>query len=331
MAKGDEHKLIGNLAFDHYEKGNDDQQSSGGACNICVLRYIRNNPIRCNTGSTSVGNIGRINGGATPSPFACRNKTDANSGKLQLGWRGYDVRDDPRIYEWCNSTRPEAEDCTDPATCLRTGKRSWPTSLWPIVGHDNIQTDDHVRDLLRDPDSHDLRPKTFNDTLAAKGGPYGRQAYAEGNMKVGNDASGEAARYFYWIPGRIGAQASMPVPYDGAPRVRPTTDLIFLPAQGCQDRKHWVAVGSQPNRLFQIGRLKAGANIWVVTDPNLFRPGRKYYWRIDCQTAAGERLRGALWSFTVCGERGEWKNDEAHSKMALRRNRPEIPGEEATC
>ena len=63
MVKGDEHTVLNNLAFDKYnEKGDSDMQ--GTKCMLCVLRYVRKNPVPINNSTVVTANAAdTANGG----------------------------------------------------------------------------------------------------------------------------------------------------------------------------------------------------------------------------------------------------------------------------
>lgn len=62
MIKGDYHRALYNLAFDKENANDDDKQGAG--CALCVLKYVRTNPVSINNHSEVLGNIADVaNGG----------------------------------------------------------------------------------------------------------------------------------------------------------------------------------------------------------------------------------------------------------------------------
>ena len=61
---GDNHAVKNNLAFLKFNNDDDDKQGNG--CSLCVLRYVRRNPVAINTNSVVIGNLAdKANGGKT--------------------------------------------------------------------------------------------------------------------------------------------------------------------------------------------------------------------------------------------------------------------------
>lgn len=65
MAKGDYHTVTNNIAFDKRNEKDDDKQ--GAACMLCVLKYVRTNPVPINHHTVVTNNIADVaNGGKIP-------------------------------------------------------------------------------------------------------------------------------------------------------------------------------------------------------------------------------------------------------------------------
>jgi hypothetical protein len=144
-----------------------------------------------------------------------------------------------------------------------------------------------VRELLRDPDNLDFRPrdKLLIDT---------------GVEVAGVDFIGEAPDIgayehddsVYWIPGRRESQASMPVPPNGSETVKTDADLMFRPAWEAAGHRVWFG---REGKLGRIAELDTGN----IADPGELEAGRTYLWRVDAVRTDGEITEGPLWSFTV--------------------------------
>eukprot|EP01063_Lacrimia_lanifica_P013366 TRINITY_DN19_c0_g2_i4.p2 TRINITY_DN19_c0_g2~~TRINITY_DN19_c0_g2_i4.p2 ORF type:complete len:709 (+),score=349.03 TRINITY_DN19_c0_g2_i4:60-2186(+) len=134
-----------------------------------------------------------------------------------------------------------------------------------------------VGDELRDPDNLDFRPLPGSNASKAGAGPYA----ADGDV--------------YWIPGRMGYTASVPIPRDGSVTARADADLMFLGAYACNS--HTVYFGTGARNLKPVKTLKGEDNI--VRLGNALAPGAQYSWRVDATDAAGVVHVGPVWHFTV--------------------------------
>lgn len=85
MVKGDIHRVIENLAFDKRNDKKGDKQGDG--CSLCVLKYVRSNPVEINKETVVLRNAADIaNGGKKKNtPGGKRNKTPENKGKKPGG------------------------------------------------------------------------------------------------------------------------------------------------------------------------------------------------------------------------------------------------------
>jgi hypothetical protein len=153
---------------------------------------------------------------------------------------------------------------------------------------------------LRDPFNWDFRPKPGAKVIDA-GAPLGEKdkpspetPLVPGEVlgKAPDIGAYENNTKHYWIPGRIGRQASTPVPPNGAKDVLPDADLMFL--GGRDATSHVVYLGTAAERLEKKAEL---------TDTNICSPGKLksggiYYWRVDA-VRDGKTVKGAVWRFTV--------------------------------
>lgn len=144
-----------------------------------------------------------------------------------------------------------------------------------------------VRELLRDPDNLDFRPrdKSLVDTgIKVAGVDFVGEAPDIGAYEAGDKE--------YWIPGRRGSTASMPIPPNGSETVKSDADLMFRPAYQASGHRVWFG---REGKLARIAELDSGN----IVDPGSLEAGQTYLWRVDALGPDGEVTEGALWSFTV--------------------------------
>ncbi|MBL7214660.1 MAG: DNRLRE domain-containing protein [Phycisphaerae bacterium] len=146
-----------------------------------------------------------------------------------------------------------------------------------------------MRDLLRDVDNHDFRPKTGVPLI--DGGSV-IAGITDGYVGTAPDIGAyEYGDTHYWIPGRKMDKAATPIPPDGAVNVKRDADLMWLEALDATS--HNVYVGSESGNLASLGNT----NTNIVTPGSLIN-GQTYFWRIDA-LAPGGTVTGDEWSFTV--------------------------------
>lgn len=202
-----------------------------------------------------------------------------------------------------------------------------------------------VRDLLRDPDNFDFRPRnrpeivdagtTLVDDRFAEGGWLDNLRFA----RAEDGATGQALRDLaerdrgpknahtrpflgkapdlgayeygdkhYWIPGRQLRQASFPIPPNNAKYVKPDADLMWL--EGKAAVEHHVFLGTDRDKVAKAGR-KSPEYVGRFTDSNICTPPKglkkdvRYYWRVDAVEADGTVLKGPVWTFLPCDGRYE--------------------------
>ncbi|MBT3378426.1 MAG: hypothetical protein HN742_01710 [Lentisphaerae bacterium] len=171
----------------------------------------------------------------------------------------------------------------------------------PGIKANNLIAPGAVTGNLRDPVNLDFRPKP--GAAAVDAGLVTRpddlthpEARFEDPGCVGDSPDIGAYEHGadqYWIPGRQKAQASTPVPPDGAVGVRPDADLMFLAGRHAQ--RHIVWAGRAGGELRTIAELQ-DANIAA---PGELVPGQTYRWRVDTINATGAVIRGPVWTFKV--------------------------------
>ncbi|MBW2590447.1 MAG: T9SS type A sorting domain-containing protein [Deltaproteobacteria bacterium] len=161
-----------------------------------------------------------------------------------------------------------------------------------FIGQNEPKT---MKDLLRDPDNWDFRPRADAVELIDQGTNVSCTVNGQTiDVTAGyNGAAPDIGAYEYgdteyWIPGRKLPQASMPVPPAGNQNVKLDADLMWLGALGATsyevyfgtDPQNLVYQGSQTNNIFDPGELNANT---------------MYYWRVDAIT------KGDVWQFTTGG------------------------------
>ncbi len=181
-----------------------------------------------------------------------------------------------------------------------------------------------VKTLLVDIDQFDFRPKAgsplvdagtvehgytmehFTNFLAAElfvdGLPTGNVlAYTNGITDGFAGAAPDIGAYeygaaSYWIPGQQTAQASTPIPMDGATNQPTNRELIYL--IGYKGTSASIYLGTSANNLQFIAAKPDPQNI---VDPGTLLAGTTYYWRADSVLADSSVVAGEVWSFTTAG------------------------------
>ena len=102
----------------------------------------------------------------------------------------------------------------------------------------------------------------------------------------------------YWIPGPQAAQASMPIPNNGAvgqPRKR---DLIYLIGnQGVSAR---IYFGTSPSHLLHVTDLTLPTNVVTLGEYGIvLEYDTTYYWRVDTILSDHSVIVGELWHFST--------------------------------
>ncbi len=199
-----------------------------------------------------------------------------------------------------------------------------------------LVTGGKVRDLLRDPDNFDFRPRK-SPQIADAGTTVVDERFVPGDLidnlrfvKVegGNpdaiaptpaDARNSRARGYigrapdigayefgashYWIPGRQLRRASFPIPPDGARFVKTDADLMWL--EGRNAVAHHVYFGTDRTKVERADTRSpefAGRFVRsnIFTPPAGLEKGVRYYWRVDAVEADGTVVKGEVWTFLPC-------------------------------
>jgi len=161
-----------------------------------------------------------------------------------------------------------------------------------FIGQDELK---NIKQLLRDPDNWDFRPKAEAVELIDQGTPVTCSVDGQNiDITAGyHGAAPDLGAYEYgdtdyWIPGRQLPQASMPVPPSGNRNVKLDADLMWLGGLGATsyevyfgtDPHSLTAQGSQSNNIFSPGPLA---------------PDTVYYWRVDSIGPNGT-VTGDVWT-----------------------------------
>jgi hypothetical protein len=157
-----------------------------------------------------------------------------------------------------------------------------------------------IREVLRDPDNLDFRPRKGSslvdagEVIAGINDEFVGKAPDIGAYEYGADS--------YWIPGYRAPHASTPIPPDGTKTAKRNCDLMWLGGYraaahhlhfGTSERAVAAAAAGKTRPAF---RSEGGTNIFT---PRALTPGRTYFWRVDAVGRDGKIVKGPVWSFTV--------------------------------
>ena len=173
----------------------------------------------------------------------------------------------------------------------------------PIPGQleNDLSGDGVVPRNLRDPANLDFRPQPGSGVIDA--GLAETDAYKAADQTkiqppdfIGSApdiGAYEAGNRHYWIPGRMQANASTPIPPNGAKAVKQDADLIFLEAY--RANRHIVSfMNESKDHQGQIDLPESN-----IAAPGTLRAGQKYVWRVDAVMPDGKVVKGESWTFTV--------------------------------
>jgi hypothetical protein len=238
--------------------------------------------------SFSLSNLIHHNVGWNCGNISYRIKGDEHETYNNIGYNGdYPPIVIRRLYsENQNSiTRNNASD-------VISGEKGNPAAAIPGTHSNNWNGRDFsldVREVLRDPDNWDFRPKADPNLVdAGMHIPGITDGYLGSAPDIGAYEFGDAN---YWIPGYQAPKASTPIPPDGASNVKLDADLMWL--AGYKAISHNVYFGTDPNNLvFQQNQTN---NIF---DPGPLQDKVTYYWKIDTVTQAGT-IAGDVWQISA--------------------------------
>jgi hypothetical protein len=151
-----------------------------------------------------------------------------------------------------------------------------------------------IASQLNDAANYDFRPRADSPLIDAGVEIEGiTREYIGKAPDIGAYESGESN---YWIPGFQRAQASHPIPADGATDVGPSIDLMWLKGWGTEESDLYL--GTDRSRVEKatikspeyMGRQKNN-----IYRPKQLKSGTTYYWRVDAVDETGA-VKGAVWS-----------------------------------
>jgi hypothetical protein len=168
----------------------------------------------------------------------------------------------------------------------------------------NLYPQRDVRELLRDPDNLDFRPRAGATEIIDAGVDIPSEQLRSGvvipdfttEFKIGKAPDVGAYEFGakdYWIAGYRGPKAGTPIPPDGTTTAKSDADLMWLPAYRAVSFK--VYLGTDRDELRLVAEQENN-----IHDPGPLDPTAVYYWRIDCKTPDGWS-EGDVWSFRARG------------------------------
>jgi hypothetical protein len=153
-----------------------------------------------------------------------------------------------------------------------------------------------VEDMLVDPGNLDFRPKAGSPmidaglVIAGITDGYLGEAPDIGAYEYGDDE--------YWIAGYQAAQASTPIPGDGAVGLGVDRDLMYLPGYEADEVR--VYFGTDIGSLSLIAtRTDPAKNIIVAGQDFTLILDETYYWRVDTILADSSIITGDVWTFST--------------------------------
>ncbi len=163
--------------------------------------------------------------------------------------------------------------------------------------------------LLRDPDNWDFRPRATAAALIDRGAIVDRCQVNGQSIDVTAGYNGEAPDIgayefgddYYWIPGRMEAHASMPVPRNNGRYVQLDTDLMYL--TGLEGKAANIYFGTDPENLDFLTTQDRSTNIVKLADYIKLDGDQRYFWRVDTVQGDDSVVTGEVWTFKTKIER----------------------------
>jgi len=180
---------------------------------------------------------------------------------------------------------------------------------------DSSQARTPLAQALRDPYNFDFRPVDRPWPQGLVGGAQNNIPQFEAidgskvELRQGNDLGAyQSTDTVYWIPGKMFAHASTPVPPHTATQARNDLDLMFLAGKDAVRHLAYlspdpclVAQAGQGNDAELIATLSAPSNIVPRSSLGNLQAQKWYYWRVDAEARDGSVSRGPVWCFAVGG------------------------------
>jgi len=278
MVKGLKHEADHNLVFQKQNEKDDDKQ---GKCALCVLHRVRTNPCPINQDSATTHNIADSANGGTDLWRIPNIDYDEKSSKADGYFECKTTYDNNAQVKWCKSDK----------------NHFWNRPQMAQPGLLLSQRPGYVQTLLMDPDHNDFRPRPDMVDELNGDGPY----------------DFERVKEKYWIPGRQVAQASMPVPPNGAgndvdqrgnpkPKVNAAhrDALMWLNALGADKHAVYLCQGNNCNiNDGKLGEVEGDKNVISLPAGKVVE-GKEYTWRVDAYHTDGAVTRvekGDEWKF----------------------------------
>ncbi len=191
---------------------------------------------------------------------------------------------------------------------MNASRRDDPLENLPIGPTDhnwvNLYPQRDMREILRDPDNLDFRPRKHATEIIDQGVDVPEELLWCGvtipdftaDFKVGEAPDIGAYEYGsrnYWIAGFQDVKATTPIPPNGTTTAKTDADLMWLPARN-----------SEMFRVY-LGTSEENMELIAEQDNNIASPGRldpteTYQWRVDCKTDKGW-VSGDVWNFMARG------------------------------
>ncbi|MCD6355175.1 MAG: hypothetical protein J7L95_06470, partial [Prolixibacteraceae bacterium] len=161
-----------------------------------------------------------------------------------------------------------------------------------------------LREILRDPDNLDFRPRPDAVEIIDKGVAIPSELLRCGvtipdftsDFTVGEAPDIGAYEYGaknYWIAGFQDKKASTPIPPDKTTTAKPDADLMWLPALNSVMFR--IYIGNSPKNMKLLTEQDNN-----IADPGELDPSKTYFWRVDCKTDKGW-VKGDTWIFQAKG------------------------------
>ena len=161
-----------------------------------------------------------------------------------------------------------------------------------------------MREILRDPDNLDFRPRADATEIIDAGVDIPSETLRCGvtipdftsDLKVGQHPDIGAYEYGaknYWIAGFQDVKATTPIPPNGTATAKSDADLMWLPAR--ESDMFRIYFGKSPKKMKLIAEQDNN-----IVDPGPLDPTATYSWRVDCKTPKGW-TKGDVWTFRAKG------------------------------
>lgn len=191
---------------------------------------------------------------------------------------------------------------------MNASRRDDPLENFPVGPTDhnwvNLYPQRDIREILRDPDNLDFRPREDAKEIIDQGVDIPEELLWCGvtlpdftsEYKVGDSPDIGAYEFGaknYWIAGFQDTKATTPIPPDGTVTAKTDADLMWLPARNSE--KFRVYFGTSKENLKMIAEQDNN-----IASPGPLDPTETYYWRVDCKTDNGW-TESDVWKFRARG------------------------------